>query len=198
VVSCPTCGVAHHADCLAENGGCTVFGCSQAPPEEPKISISGQDLNPLGAAREEPAAQFSYSHSVLHLEQPQEPAPSNPAAAPPSLSDSTGVLPPPRSLAAGSPVPQSTAASTFSAYGAPAAAPLYTHEPRKNRVVFVLLAIFLGAFGAHNFYAGYIKKAVIQLCITVLTCFVGSIISGIWAIVEACIIDNDDDGVAFI
>jgi TM2 domain-containing membrane protein YozV len=198
VASCPICGVAHHAACLAENGGCTVFGCSQAPPEDPKISISGQDLNTSGPVREEPAAPFIRSHSILHLEQSQGQAPSNTPAAPPYVSDSRGVLPPPRSLAAGSAVPQNTAASTVSGYGAPASAHLYAYEPRKERVVFVLLAIFLGAFGGHNFYAGYVKKAIIQLCITVLTCFAGSIISWIWAIVEACIIDHDDDGVAFI
>ncbi len=47
------------------------------------------------------------------------------------------------------------------------------YEPRKSRVVFVLLAVFLGAFGGHNFYAGYVKKAVIQLCITLFSCFTG-------------------------
>nr|WP_246301692.1 TM2 domain-containing protein [Granulicella arctica] len=65
----------------------------------------------------------------------------------------------------------------------------------KSRVVFVLLAVFFGAFGAHNFYAGYNKKAVIQLCITLCTCFYASLISWIWAIVEACTVTADDDGV---
>ena len=68
---------------------------------------------------------------------------------------------------------------------------------RKSRVAFVLLAIFFGIFGVHNFYAGYIKKAVIQLCITLFTCFYGAIIIWIWAVIEACMISSDDDGVAF-
>jgi TM2 domain-containing membrane protein YozV len=73
----------------------------------------------------------------------------------------------------------------------------YDYVSRKNRVVFVLLAIFFGALGVHNFYAGYVKKAVIQLCITILTCSIGGIISWIWAIVEACTVDHDEGGIEF-
>jgi TM2 domain-containing membrane protein YozV len=65
----------------------------------------------------------------------------------------------------------------------------------KSRVVFVLLAVFLGSFGAHNFYAGYNRKAVVQLCLTICTCFFASLITWIWAIVEACVVTRDDDGV---
>ena len=38
-VSCEACATPHHSDCYAENNGCTVFGCSKAPLDEPKISI---------------------------------------------------------------------------------------------------------------------------------------------------------------
>jgi TM2 domain-containing membrane protein YozV len=87
---------------------------------------------------------------------------------------------------------------TFGGYAPPPPAPISGYEPRKSRVVFVLLAVFLGAFGGHNFYAGYVKKAVIQLCITLFSCFTGSFISWIWAIVEACMVNRDDDGIAFV
>ena len=87
---------------------------------------------------------------------------------------------------------------TFAGYAPPPPGPIHSYEPRKSRVVFVLLAVFLGAFGGHNFYAGYVKKAVIQLCITLFSCFTGSFISWIWAIVEACIVNRDDDGIAFV
>ena len=30
-VVCPTCGIPHHADCWAENGGCTTYGCASGP-----------------------------------------------------------------------------------------------------------------------------------------------------------------------
>src|SRR5216684_7247700 len=39
-IECEGCGTPHHADCCEENGGCTVFGCSKAPGEEPKVAVS--------------------------------------------------------------------------------------------------------------------------------------------------------------
>jgi TM2 domain-containing membrane protein YozV len=69
--------------------------------------------------------------------------------------------------------------------------------PPKKRVRFVLLAIFLGMFGAHNFYAGYVKKGFIQVCFSLLTCFYGAVVSWVWAIIEACMINVDADGEQF-
>src|ERR1700739_1438789 len=43
-LACEGCGTAHHADCYAENNGCTIFGCSKAPADEPKLSVSAPDL----------------------------------------------------------------------------------------------------------------------------------------------------------
>lgn len=74
---------------------------------------------------------------------------------------------------------------------------LYPPLQAKKRVRFVLLAVFLGMFGAHNFYAGYIKKAFMQVCFSVLTCFYGALVSWVWAIVEACIVNTDADGEQF-
>ncbi len=45
VAMCPACATPHHKDCLQENGGCTVFGCIQAPGDEPKIRVMLEDLN---------------------------------------------------------------------------------------------------------------------------------------------------------
>jgi hypothetical protein len=42
---CPSCSTPHHTACFEENGGCTVFGCSAAPPAEPKLSIETPDLH---------------------------------------------------------------------------------------------------------------------------------------------------------
>jgi len=57
----------------------------------------------------------------------------------------------------------------------------------KSKLVAGLLAIFLGAFGVHNFYLGNTKKAIIQLVI----CLAGSLLFGIgalameiWGIIE--------------
>jgi TM2 domain-containing membrane protein YozV len=67
----------------------------------------------------------------------------------------------------------------------------------KSRVAYGVLAIFLGALGIHNFYAGYTKKAVIQLLITVLTVGFGGWISWIWAIVDLCTVTRDAAGIPF-
>jgi TM2 domain-containing membrane protein YozV len=195
-VSCSGCNAIHHAPCFEENGGCTVFGCSQAPVDEPKINITRQDLTTPAPIPEPPTPQFSNPNSIFNL---NARTPSTVAApvtvAPPPRPESSGSTPPPPP---GPPGPQPYQRPLFSGYGAPIIPPPNVYVPRRSRVVYVLLAVFLGAFGGHNFYAGYIKKAVIQLCLTVLTCFFGSIISWIWAIVEACIIDQDYDGVAFV
>jgi TM2 domain-containing membrane protein YozV len=196
IVTCSGCQTKHHADCLQENGGCTVFGCSQAPAEEPKISVSDQEL--VSGTRPQPPPS-AHTHSFLNLSEPPPP--------PPPLAH-TPTPPPPRP--AGAPPPPPTMSGfhtshvpvmsypTFAGYAPPPPAPINSYEPRKSRVVFVLLAVFLGAFGGHNFYAGYVKKAVIQLCITLFSCFTGSFISWIWAIVEACMVNRDDDGIAFV
>jgi hypothetical protein len=55
----------------------------------------------------------------------------------------------------------------------------------------------LGALGAHNFYAGYRKKGLIQLAITILTLGYGAPMSWIWAIIDICTVDCDSQGVQF-
>src|SRR5437764_14045862 len=47
-IVCAGCGTPHHSDCYAENGGCTIFGCTAAPEEEPKLSLSGADVKTAG------------------------------------------------------------------------------------------------------------------------------------------------------
>jgi TM2 domain-containing membrane protein YozV len=70
-------------------------------------------------------------------------------------------------------------------------------QPPKNRTSFIILGALLGAFGAHNFYAGYHKKAGIQLAITLLTLGFGSPMSWMWAVIDICTIDRDARGVQF-
>ncbi len=186
VVACPSCGTTHHADCLAENGGCTIFGCSQAPLEEPKISVTGNELAHPSAAT--PATSDAPRAAV-------PPPPRRPGSAPPPPLLIPG-MPEVRVAMPPAPLPMS-----FGGY-APSAPP-QQHLPshyasRKNRVAYVLLAIFFGSLGVHNFYAGYIKKGVIQCCLTVFTCFYGSPLVWIWAIVEACMIHRDADEVEFV
>jgi len=78
--------------------------------------------------------------------------------------------------------------------------PLYQpKKSRRSKIAAGLLAIFLGSFGVHNFYLGFTGKAVAQLLITVLTCGAGSVITGIWSLIEGILIltgssDKDSDG----
>lgn len=190
IVACPACGTEHHADCFAENGGCTVFGCSQAPVEEPKISVTSQDVSrPQPLAATDGAGDIAPPPSVRRAPMPPPPRPAGwvpPPPRPGEVEVRTGIPYGPRPL-------------TFGGYadsGAPTGFDS-RYVVRKSRVVYVLMAIFFGIFGVHNFYAGYTRKAVIQLCITLFTCFYGVIIIWPWAVIEACMISSDEDGVAF-
>lgn len=58
----------------------------------------------------------------------------------------------------------------------------------KSKVAAGILGIFLGCFGVHNFYLGYTGKAVAQLLITVLSCFVLSFVSAVWGLIEGILI----------
>jgi TM2 domain-containing membrane protein YozV len=67
----------------------------------------------------------------------------------------------------------------------------------KSKVAFILLAVFLGHLGIHNFYLGNTKRAIIQLLVTLLTCGIGGIAMWIWAIIEAITVRKDLNGVDF-
>lgn len=54
----------------------------------------------------------------------------------------------------------------------------------KTKMAAGLLGIFLGAWGVHNFYLGFTKKAIIQIVVTVVTCGIG----GLWGFVEGILI----------
>jgi TM2 domain-containing membrane protein YozV len=93
------------------------------------------------------------------------------------------------SLGAGLPTPP-TAVPTYQTPG-------QTNPNAKDRVAYVLLAVFLGHLGIHNFFAGYTSRAVIQLVITIVTCGFGALVTWIWAIIEAITVTKDANGVDF-
>ena len=98
-------------------------------------------------------------------------------------------------LAAGLPVPppmSQTATISLQYHSVPS----QHHPDAKDRVAYVLLAVLLGC-GIHNFFAGYTSRAVTQLLICLLTCGIGGIGTWIWAIVEACTVEQDANGVRF-
>jgi TM2 domain-containing membrane protein YozV len=187
-VLCPGCGTPHHADCLEENGGCTVFGCSAAPPAEPKLSIAAPDLS---------ASPVVYA----------PPAPPAMPPPPPFIASSAAAPPPPMPA----PYPEVQRAPLFSSlgYGPPQSIPYPSptpspmpaafdpNRPARSRTAFLLLGVLLGAFGAHSFYAGSTKKGVLQLLITLLTLGLAGFMVWIWAVIDICTITTDSQGIPF-
>jgi len=179
---CEGCGTRHHADCYAENGGCTIFGCSKAPGDEPKVSVSTPEL-----------VAVTSSAPVHEHRQPAPPPPPPPGIAPsqPTAEELRHVA-------------NQVMPSMFGGFGAGSTPPAgrifqepeVVHQP-KNRTTFILLGALLGAFGAHNFYAGYRKKGGIQLAITLVTLGFASPMSWMWAVIDICTISSDSRGVQF-
>jgi TM2 domain-containing membrane protein YozV len=195
---CSGCGTPHHADCFAENGGCTVFGCSAAPAEEPKLHLTGSELAGLGAT----AASSAVTTAAV------EPAPAPPVP-PARVKSPPPPLPPGASPTPNPAVPQPPRYGAGSvlfgvqpvaavATAAPSANLSFDPDPAaKNRMTFIVLGVLLGPFGAHNFYAGYKNKGIAQLLLTVLTLGLASPMSWVWAVIDVCTIDQNSKGVKF-
>jgi len=66
----------------------------------------------------------------------------------------------------------------------------------KTRLTYILLALFLGSLGIHNFYSGHTKHGVIKL-VLLIACGLGLLVNPIWSIVEACTVTQDANGVRF-
>ena len=76
---------------------------------------------------------------------------------------------------------------------------VYKDPNAKSKVVAGILGILLGCFGVHNFYLGYTSRAIAQLLITVLSCFILSPVSALWGLIEGIMIltgsiDVDSEG----
>lgn len=185
-IYCTACGMPHHEDCYQENGGCTVFGCPRAPADDPKVHVSYSDLQMapvVTAAQPQIAPAISPLPSIysgpLGL---NAPGPLVGAAQPAPATNGQAGMPPP------SVITQAAAAQL------PVAA---TNRQPKSRTTYIMLGILLGGLGAHNFYAGYIGRAIGQLCLSIFTLFYLAVVSWIWAIVEICIVDKDSAGIQF-
>ena len=84
--------------------------------------------------------------------------------------------------------------------GVAVSSPASGAEAGKSGLAYILLGVFLGSLGIHNFYAGYTNKAVAQLVLGLcgfLTCGISSLAAYIWAIVEICTVKQDANGVPF-
>lgn len=66
----------------------------------------------------------------------------------------------------------------------------------KTRVIYIVLGLFLGTLGIHNFYAGHSTRGLIQLLITLFTGWLIFPLIGIfiWNIVDFISVTKDSDG----
>ena len=71
------------------------------------------------------------------------------------------------------------------------------HADAKDRTAYILLAVFFGYFGIHNFYAGHTNRAVLQLILTIFTAGFGGALIWVWAVIEAITVTKDAQGVNF-
>ncbi|HZI20086.1 MAG TPA: TM2 domain-containing protein [Pyrinomonadaceae bacterium] len=80
------------------------------------------------------------------------------------------------------------------AFLAPVYQPVFI-QPTKSRALFIVLALFFGCLGVHNFYAGHTGRGAAQLAITLLTgCAGGFFLTGLWAFIECLVVDTDSMG----
>ena len=68
--------------------------------------------------------------------------------------------------------------------------------PPKSRLAYILLGIFIGHLGIHNFYAGRAGAAVAQLLLTLFLFWTIVVPLGIaiWVIIEICTVKTDGKG----
>ena len=84
--------------------------------------------------------------------------------------------------------------------GVAAVLPASAAAGAKSRVTFILLGLFLGALGIHNFYAGHTGKGVAQLLITMFGFWLifPLFVVWIWVLVEVITVKADSQGIAFV
>jgi TM2 domain-containing membrane protein YozV len=76
--------------------------------------------------------------------------------------------------------------------------PKRIRNPRCSRIVYLILALFFGMIGVHNFAAGRFISGSTQLVLTLLFAFtipLALLPILIWVIVEICAVSEDGDGV---
>ena len=66
----------------------------------------------------------------------------------------------------------------------------------KSRGVYIVLGLFFGCLGVHNFYAGYGGRGAVQLLITLFLGWIGIgfLITGLWALIEIITVNTDAQG----
>jgi TM2 domain-containing membrane protein YozV len=69
-------------------------------------------------------------------------------------------------------------------------------RPTKSRGVYIILGLFFGCLGIHNFYAGHNGRGAAQLIITILLgwLIIGLVITVLWSLIELIAETQDGDG----
>ncbi|MBR1605683.1 MAG: TM2 domain-containing protein [Alphaproteobacteria bacterium] len=70
----------------------------------------------------------------------------------------------------------------------------------KSGIIYVLLAFFLCVIGVHNFYAGYYKKGMAQLVLTLLSpfmMFIPLLLVSLWGMGEMLLVNKSANGSSF-
>ena len=70
----------------------------------------------------------------------------------------------------------------------------------KSGIIYVLLAFFACVIGVHNFYAGYYKKGMVQLVLTLLSpfmMFIPLLLVSLWGMGEMLLVNKSANGVSF-
>jgi len=94
--------------------------------------------------------------------------------------------------------PQLEPGAVVSSFPGPVQPPSFARvQVSKSRGIYIILALFLGCLGIHNFYAGHYGKGTAQLVITLVLGWmvIGLIITGLWALSEIFAQSYDGEGV---
>lgn len=110
---CRVCRTPHHADCLAENGGCAVLGCAGAPAAQASAPAGPPDLQPVpipGGYQQHPPPPAGYGSWAPAPAAPPPPPPVQPSyaawtAGPPTPAPAAPVTPAPQPVPAVSRIP---------------------------------------------------------------------------------------------
>ena len=167
--TCPTCGT------LNPNEANVCFNCGTAIAP---YASTAPDMN-APTVPQNPFQQSSYPAAPSYPQSyPNPPSPYTPPVAPPA--------------------PYQQAPYGYAQY--PAQPMMMVPMPvypaiAKSRVAYILFGVFLGMFGVHNFYAGYVGRGIAQLLLTLFTCGYAAVIVFIWSIIEIIVVDRDANGV---
>ena len=72
-----------------------------------------------------------------------------------------------------------------------------SHNGAKSQGIFCVLALLIGGYGVHNFYANRWGRGLTQLLLTIGTGLIGTLICSLWSIINIFTIETDGDGHPF-